>query len=142
MTTLNAMASEAMLAAGAHAATDVTGFGLLGHANEMARASGVALRIAAPRVPRYSLALELLAAGISPAGSRANAEQHARFTTFSNAVSGDVRIFLSDAQTSGGLLIALAPENVDALLGRLGESTGLGAVIGAVEAGAGINVTA
>jgi selenide,water dikinase len=63
MTQLNDIASRAMVRAGAHAATDVTGFGLLGHANEMARASGVRLRVSAKLVPIYALAREMLALG-------------------------------------------------------------------------------
>jgi selenide,water dikinase len=129
-----------MLAARAHAATDVTGFGLLGHGNEMARASGVALRIDSTRVPFHALAREMLEVGICPGGSRANAREHAAFATFAASVSEDVRLLLSDAQTSGGLLIAVAPENLGTLRAALHEPEALGAVIGAVENGNGIFV--
>ena len=138
MTTLNAAASQAMVAARAHAATDITGFGLLGHGNELARASGIALRIVASQVPRYDLALELLASGIAPGGTRANAAEHARITTFSDGVSAEMRLLLSDSQTSGGLLIAVAPDNLAQLLETLHEPDALAAVIGSVEAGSGI----
>jgi selenide,water dikinase len=138
MTMLNAAASRAMLAAGAHAATDVTGFGLLGHANEIARASGVRLRIGAAQVPVYELAREMLARGIAPGGSRKNADEHATFTTFAAGVPDDARLLFSDAQTSGGLLIAVAPEGIAALLEALRETPALAAVIGGAEAGSGI----
>ena len=140
MTTLNAGAARAMLEANAHAATDVTGFGLLGHANEMARASGVALRIAAESVPAYALAREMLAVGICPGGSRANAREHAAFAAFDGGVPDDLRLLLSDAQTSGGLLIAVAPDDLPALLRGLREPEALGAAIGSVEAGSGLFV--
>jgi selenide,water dikinase len=140
MTTLNAGAAKAMLAARAHAATDVTGFGLLGHAHEMARASGVALRFASENVPVYALARDMLAIGICPGGSRANAREHAAFTHFADTVHEDVRLLLSDAQTSGGLLIAVAPDHLDTLLKGLREPDALAAVIGSVEPGSGIFV--
>jgi selenide,water dikinase len=140
MTTLNAGAARAMLAARAHAATDVTGFGLLGHGNEMARASGVALRIRSQDVPVYALARDMLEVGICPGGSRANAREHSAFTQFADSVPENVRLLLSDAQTSGGLLIAVAPENLKALRAALREPEALDALIGHVEAGTGIYV--
>jgi len=140
MTKLNAGAARAMLTARAHAATDVTGFGLLGHANEMASSSHVALRIAASKVPRFGLALEMLALGIAPAGTRENAAEHAAFTTFAVDVTADERLLLSDAQTSGGLLIAVAPGDLNSLLAGLRECGALDAVIGHVESGSGIIV--
>jgi selenide,water dikinase len=140
MTTLNRAASQAMIAAGAHAATDITGFGLLGHAFELARASGVRLRIAATRVPIYELARELIAVGIAPGGSRNNAREHDAFATVAPGVSSELRLLLSDAQTSGGLLIAVAPERLDELLAGLNEPDALAAVIGRVEVGGGILV--
>jgi len=142
MTTLNAAASRAMVAAGASAATDVTGFGLLGHAGELARASGVALRLAAGNVPVFPLARTLAARGVVPSGTRANAIEHARFTRFDDAVPAEIRILLSDAQTSGGLLIAIGPDGLPRLLAELERSGTLAAVIGGAEAGQGIVVEA
>ena len=142
MTTLNAAAATAMMAAGVHAATDVTGYGLLGHGNEMAHASGVRFRISAARVPVYALAREMVAVGITPGGSRANAVEHAAFTTFEAGVPEDLRLLLSDAQTSGGLLIAVGPDELHALLSGLHEPDALAAVIGSVEAGRGIVIVA
>ena len=141
MTTLNAAASRAMLAAGAHAATDITGFGLLGHAGEMMRASGVRIRIFAKSVPLHPLVRDMLAVGIAPAGTRNNLKEHEQFTEFAHEVVSDTRLILSDAQTSGGLLIAVAPESAASLRAELTESGALGAEIGIVEAGTGIIVS-
>ncbi len=140
MTSLNAAASKAMIACDAHAATDVTGYGVLGHAGEMARASGVRIRISASNVPVYSLARELAGIGIAPGGSRNNAREHAAFTAFSRDVPADLRVLLSDAQTSGGLLIAVAPERVEELRALLRASGALDAVVGSVEVGSGLIV--
>ena len=139
MTTLNDRASAAMLAAGAHAATDVTGFGLLGHANEMARASGCALHIDSARVPLMSGVLECIGSGNIPGGSRANAEHHASFTAFDQNVSESMRIALSDAQTSGGLLIALDPAGFGDFERAMGGT--FYAVIGSASTGSGITVS-
>jgi len=137
---LNAAASLAMLEAGAHAATDVTGFGLLGHAREMARASKVRLRFHASAIPVFALVREMVSIGIAPGGTRTNALEHAAFTEFAPEIDGDTRLILSDAQTSGGLLIALAPRNAERLLRAL-HATGVDAArIGEVEPGEGLAV--
>ncbi|MFY9718060.1 MAG: selenide, water dikinase SelD [Candidatus Cybelea sp.] len=141
MTTLNAAASEAMLAAAAHAATDVTGFGLLGHAENIARTSRVRLVIEAGRVPLMHHVLELIEAGVVPGGTRHNAETHAAFTLFAEAVPASMRLALSDAQTSGGLLIAIGAERVDTLLEELSARNCFAAVIGKVLRGSGVAVT-
>ncbi|MGB9650579.1 MAG: selenide, water dikinase SelD, partial [Candidatus Cybelea sp.] len=86
MTVLNDNAAQAMLAAQAHAATDITGFGLLGHGGGMARASGVRFVIDAYAVPFMERVLELIDAGVAPGGTRHNAETHASFTQFANSV--------------------------------------------------------
>jgi selenide,water dikinase len=140
MTMLNDAASEAMLAAGAHAATDVTGFGLLGHAENMARASGVRLCVDAGSVPFMNGVLELIARGAVPGGTRHNAETHSSFTTFAESVPEPVRVGLSDAQTSGGLLISVAPDCVNRLAHDLQKSGALAAVIGDIREGSGISV--
>jgi len=140
MTTLNRAASLAMIAAGAHAATDITGFGLLGHGYELARASGVQLRLGASSVPIYQLARDLIAIGIAPGGSRKNASEHEVFTTFAADVPSDLRLLLSDAQTSGGLLIAIAPHRLAKLLEGLREPDALASIDGRIEAGSGIIV--
>jgi selenide, water dikinase len=140
MTALNDSAAHAMLAAGAHAATDVTGFGLLGHGGGMARASGVRLVIDAGEVPFMNRVLELIESGVVPGGTRHNAETHAAFTDFSRSVPDAVRIGLSDAQTSGGLLVSVASDGVEELVNELRERDALGAVIGEVREGDGIEV--
>jgi selenide,water dikinase len=101
----NREAGAAARAAAAHAVTDVTGFGLLGHLHELARASGCAAEVDAAAVPALPRAVELLAdgAGVS-GGGRRNAEYAATFAT------GEISALLTDPMTSGGLLIALPPE--------------------------------
>jgi len=131
MARLNDVASRAMAVHGAHAATDVTGYGLIGHAREMASASRVALAIDARAVPVLDGVRELIARGAVPGGTQDNLMEHASFTTYARDVGETTRIILSDAQTSGGLLIALAPEHVDALLHDL-TVLGTAAVIGEV----------
>jgi selenide,water dikinase len=109
MTTLNAEAAEAARACGAHALTDVTGFGLLGHLHEMCEASGVGAEIAAA-VPALPGALDLAASGKAEAGgSRRNAEDAERFTAWEDDIPPERRALLTDAMTSGGLLAAVPP---------------------------------
>jgi selenide,water dikinase len=140
MVALNAHASHAMIEAGAHAATDVTGYGLLGHAGEMARASGVRLRFDARAFPLHAGVLELIERGVVPGGTKDNADEQAAYTAFAPGVTPAQRIVLSDAQTSGGLLIAIAPERVERLRAALGAGPALAAVVGRVEEGSGIIV--
>ncbi len=104
MAALNAGASEAALGAGIEAATDVTGFGLLGHLFKMARASGVTAVVNASAVPYLEGARESLGQGFVPGGSRRNLEWVRPH--LSAAVGEDELILLADAQTSGGLLLA------------------------------------
>ena len=104
MTTLNADTSRAALAAGVRAATDVTGFGLLGHLMKMMRASGTSAVLDAAAVPYVDGARAALAAGFVPGGSRRNldwVQPH-----LSAEVDADELLLLADAQTSGGLLVA------------------------------------
>ncbi len=104
MTTLNRAAAQAALAAGATCATDVTGFGLLGHLLKMIRASGVSAVIDAAVVPYLDGARESLSEGYVPGGSRRNLEWVRPH--LESAVSDDELLLLADAQTSGGLLVA------------------------------------
>ncbi len=140
MTMLNEGAAAAMLAANAHAATDITGFGILGHGGQLARASGVRLNIDASAVPLMDGVLELIRADVVPSGTKNNARTHAQFTTFAASVDDALRVALSDAQTSGGLLISVAPERFDSLSRDLVRAGALDAVIGEVAAGEGISV--
>src|SRR5580698_768834 len=105
MTTLNATASRDALAAGITCATDVTGFGLLGHLFKLARASGVTAVIDSAAVPLIDGAADALRAGYVPGGSRRNLDWVAPHADF-GAVPAELLILLADAQTSGGLLVA------------------------------------
>ncbi|MBA2445792.1 MAG: selenide, water dikinase SelD [Nocardioidaceae bacterium] len=104
MTTLNRDASQAALAAGVRCATDVTGFGLLGHLFKLARASGVSAVVHAAAVPYVEGARRSLAQGYVPGGSRRNLDWVRPHVDAS--VSDDELLLLADAQTSGGLLVA------------------------------------
>jgi selenide,water dikinase len=120
MTTLNEGAAAAARAAGAHALTDVTGFGLLGHLHELAGASGVAAEVDAGAVPAIHGALALLDdEGAVSGGARRNAAWTQGFTRFATAVPGARRRLLADPMTSGGLLAALAPERACELPGEM-----------------------
>lgn len=113
MTTLNAAAAVASRAAAAHAVTDVTGFGLIGHLHNLCRASGVAAVIDADLVPAIDGVLGLLEDADEQAvsgGSRRNREHAATFTTFASAVSPARERLVCDATTSGGLLVAVAED--------------------------------
>ena len=108
MTALNDRAAEQARAAGAHALTDVTGFGLLGHVHELAAASGVAAEIDAAAVPAIDGVLALLAGEEALAGgSKRNRADAEGFTTWAEAVAEPIRRLLCDAMTSGGLLAAV-----------------------------------
>ena len=135
MTRLNRGAAEAMVAAGASAATDVTGYGLIGHLLEMCEGARIGAEISASRVPVLQNARDLLAKGYKPSGTMRNA------TTFRNRVRSFVSeveyTLMCDAQTSGGLLIAIAPARAAALEARLGESGLFYANIGVMTADAG-----
>jgi selenide,water dikinase len=115
MTTLNRAAAEAMAEVGAHACTDITGFGLLGHALELATASGGTLEIRAGRVPLIPGVEALAAMGLIPAGSFANRAFCERAVTVEDGVTPLQVDLLADAQTSGGLLIAVAEDRADGL---------------------------
>jgi len=106
MVELNAAAARAMRRVGVTAATDVTGFGLLGHLSELIRASGTSAEIEVAAVPILPGARELADAGVIPGGTNRNLESAGRITTFDDTDQVD-RVILADAQTSGGLLIAV-----------------------------------
>lgn len=110
MARLNRHPSHIIREVGAHALTDVTGFGLLGHASEMAEASGVAFRIEASRVPILPGALEYAAQGAISGGESRNRHAWQEKMTFQDGISDELASVLFDPQTSGGLLIAASPE--------------------------------
>jgi selenide, water dikinase len=137
MTTLNAGAARAMLGVGVHAATDVTGFGLLGHLHNLLRAGAVGAEIDAAAVPALPGARELIAKGAVPGGTVRNLESVREAVHFADTVPEIDRTLLADAQTSGGLLLAVAAERVDRLVSALErEATPVQAVIGRVTAAA------
>ena len=118
MTDLNAGACEAMLEVGVHAVTDVTGFGLVGHAREMAGAGDVTISIDATAVPLLAQTLELAAKGILTRAHKSNLEFLGDRFEAKNVDETLVGV-LADAQTSGGLLIAVAPDRADRLIDAL-----------------------
>ena len=132
MATLNRGAAEAMVAAGAHAATDVTGFGLLGHLHRMLVASGLAAHLRAEAVPLLRGARELAEAGHVPGGTKRNLTDLAEHVAFATSVDTIARTLLGDAQTSGGLLIALPGDRVATLLREIDGKAPVAAVIGSV----------
>jgi selenide, water dikinase len=142
MTTLNAGAARAMATVGVHAATDVTGFGLLGHLRSLVEASGVAAEVAVAAVPVLPGARHAAEQGAIPGGTERNLASLADAVTWGSAVGPLDRVVLADAQTSGGLLIAVAPERTEALVAALRrERTPTAAVIGRIVAGPAGRVT-
>lgn len=136
MTRLNRDAAQAMTRVGVHAATDVTGFGLLGHLREMLQASGLAATISLERVPVLEPAWHLIERGAVSGGTRNNLRYLHPSVSFATDISEAEQIALCDAQTSGGLLIAVPPERQAALLAALRDAGCLAAaVIGTAVAG-------
>ncbi len=136
MTTLNEGARDAALEVGVNAATDVTGFGLLGHLREMLMASGLAARLDPSRIPVIDGVRDLLAAGMVAGGTKRN---HAFVDPDVEwaGLSADEQLLLADAQTSGGLLLAVEPSRAGALVAALGRhATPAAAVIGHTVEGA------
>ncbi len=128
MVALNAAAAEAMLAAGATAATDVTGFGLLWHLHDLLAGQGIGAEVSAAAVPLLPGAAELAAAGVVPGGTRRNLGAAAAFTDFGDAAQ-PTRLLLADAQTSGGLLVALPASRTAELLETVAGAVAIGTVL-------------
>jgi selenide, water dikinase len=105
-----------------HALTDVTGFGLIGHAREMALASNVSLVLQSDRVPVLDGALDCIRAGYIPGGLKANREFAECLVGYDEAVPADIRTLLFDPQTAGGLLISVSAEDAGALTGALQDA--------------------
>ncbi len=127
MRTLNATASRAALAVDVRCATDVTGFGLLGHASHIARASGVTLRITGSTLPELPRARALWRAGTRTGGAERNESYLAPIADWSAAAAADVALAL-DPQTSGGLLLAVPPRRVAEYLASVTGSVVVGVV--------------
>lgn len=111
LSVMNKQAARAAMAADAHACTDVTGFGFLGHLGEMVRSAEVGVTVTAASVPLMNGAIEYAQQDVIPKGSRDNLTFAGGFTRFHDSVPAELRSVLADAQTSGGLLIALAPDS-------------------------------
>jgi selenide,water dikinase len=133
MTRLNREASELAIAHGAHAMTDVTGFGLSGHGLELAEASGVSLCLELAEIPVLEGAIEMLQAGHTCGGSQANRRRAADKMKLGAGVDEFEEYLLHDPQTSGGLLISLPEEGVTPLLTTLIENGHSAARIGRVD---------
>jgi len=121
MTTLNAKAMEVIVSGSfrVHSATDITGFGLLGHAREMAMGSGVSLRIRWASIPLLEGAKECVRAGYIPGGVKANREFAECAVSYHEGVPEEIKTILFDPQTAGGLLLSVARENTAKLLAAL-----------------------
>jgi selenophosphate synthase len=119
MTLLNREASEYMLLHEPHACTDITGFGLIGHANEMAEGSDVTIVIKSGHVPLLEGARECVERGFVPGGTKSTQKFLAPRISIAPSVDATTQALLFDAQTSGGLLIAVAPHHAAPLLAQL-----------------------
>jgi selenide,water dikinase len=134
MAALNRPATEAMEGFDVHAATDVTGYGLLGHAHEMMEASGTTARFFAEGIPLLSSARRLAARGVAPDGSRVNLRNLRPRLEADPEITDEDLLLLCDAQTSGGLLVALPAEQAPGYAARCRErGASAAAVIGRVE---------
>lgn len=122
MKELNNKAARVMSEVGARACTDITGFGLLGHAAEMAEAGGVSLEIRAEAIPLLPAALDMASMGMIPAGAYNNQDYLHGKVRFRGQIRSELQLALFDPQTSGGLLIAVSEEKVDTLLQRMADA--------------------
>jgi len=122
MRQLNREASEVMQEVGVNACTDITGYGLLGHALIMAQASRVGIKVYSTEVPIFQEAHDYARQALFPGGSVANFEYIQPHAQFDPSVSHELRMLLCDAQTSGGLLISVSEEKCEALLEKLHQA--------------------
>ena len=129
MATLNKSAAEIMDGLEVHAATDITGYGLLGHLSEMCKGSNVSAKIYSSEIPLINGTKELAEKGFIPGGSKRNFKTSENYTKFSESMSEIGKIILADAQTSGGLLISLSENQANEFLNRFRDETGMEAAI-------------
>ena len=122
MAALNKSASESMISVGVNACSDVTGFGLLGHLREMMEGSSLGARIYKSKVPVIEGTMDLLKQGIVPGGTMRNLDSLKSTVCWDKEISENDKILLSDAQTSGGLLISVNPNKADKLQQSLSET--------------------
>lgn len=132
MATLNKRAAELMLEVGVNTATDITGFGLIGHLSEVLVASKCAARLSAGRVPFFEEAITLASMGMVPGGTRANQKNYEPIVEWAAGVSATERLLMNDAQTSGGLLIFVTKDRKDRLISALEKERIMAALIGEV----------
>ena len=140
MMRLNRVASQAAQAAGARSATDITGFGLIGHTSEMADAAGVRFRIRFDALPWLPGALGYAEAWVFAGGAHNNHAFYNPLVTYTRPVLDWQETLLHDPQTSGGLLVAVAPERVDVFLAFCAERDQPAWVIGDAVEGVGIEI--
>jgi selenide,water dikinase len=119
MITLNEASSESMIKIGVNSCTDVTGFGLIGHLQSMAQGSKVSAQIHLGKVPVLRGSWELLDQNIAPGGTHRNLQNVTKSVDWAHDLSEQEQLLLCDAQTSGGLLISIARNKVEALLTEL-----------------------
>jgi selenide,water dikinase len=119
MSTLNRAASESMVEVGVNACTDVTGFGLVGHLSSMMRESSAGCRLRMSDIPVLPGARDLVEQGVAPGGTHRNLAGVGSHVRWHDEISQESRLLLCDAQTSGGLLISVAGDRVDRLLGEM-----------------------
>jgi selenide,water dikinase len=136
MSTLNRAAAEAMATVTAHACTDITGFGLLGHLRNVAAASGCMATVRLQSVPVIEGAWGFVREGIAPGGTHANWRFMKDWVEYAPEIDKESQLLLCDAQTSGGLLIAVAPGDVEKLCDELASrGAPCAAIVGTLEAG-------
>ena len=124
-----------MLEVGVHACTDVTGFGLLGHLHELAEASGVSARVSLDQVPVLPGVWDLARRDAVPGGSRNNQRYLTEHVTWGEGIKPEEQVVLCDAQTSGGLLMAVSPQQRSRLVTGLQKRGALAAEIGRLTRG-------
>ena len=136
MAALNRPAAQAMQRVGVNAATDITGFGLLGHLKSMVKGSGVAAEVNLSAVPVLPGTRELLERGVAPGGTHRNVSSVNDVVAWDAALTDEDRMLLCDAQTSGGLLMSVPAERVDVLVAALqDEGAQCAAVVGRISEG-------
>jgi selenide,water dikinase len=132
MAALNRRASEIMIETGVSTATDITGFGLIGHLNEVLTASRCRARLYSSRIPFFDEAVRLIKADIAPGGTLGNLKIYNQYVAWAGDVPEYERVLMNDAQTSGGLLIFVPEEKKDRLIMALQKEGILAAHIGDV----------
>jgi selenide,water dikinase len=140
MKTLNRRAAELIQQVGVHATTDVTGFALLGHGYEVAERSGVELRFHLDKLPFLEGATRYAAQGLFPGGTCRNEEAYAHGVTFDPGISEEIRQLLYTPETSGGLLVSVAPDKAEPLTALFAQEGHPCWVVGEVTTGLGIRI--